>query len=180
MRSFKLMAIAAAASTLYGCVSVPTQLAGDYPPITPQQAVAQNSTGQRVRWGGEIIKVEPKPDATCFEVLSRGLYSDARPDRRDGSDGRFIACKQGFFDPAVYTKGRDVTIVGSVTGTEQHPVGDFNYTFPRVDAAEVYMWPKRDRSYYAYNPWAYGPGFYDPFWSPWYFPPPPIVIVHRH
>lgn len=176
----KLVLISSALLALSGCVSVPTQLAGDYPPITPQQAVAQNATGQRVRWGGEIIKVDPKPDATCFEVLSRELYSDARPDRRDGSGGRFIACKQGFFDPAVYTKGRDVTIVGSVTGTEQHPVGDFNYTFARVDANEIYMWPKRGNMAYPYpyyGPW--GPGFYDPFWSPWYFTPP-IVIVRHH
>jgi outer membrane lipoprotein len=178
MRKFILIG-SAAALVLTGCVSVPTQLAGDYQPITPQQAATQNATGQRVRWGGEIIKVEPKPDATCFEVLSRELYPDARPDRRDASGGRFIACKQGFFDPAVYTKGRDVTIVGSVTGTEQHAVGDFNYTFARVDANEIFMWPKRNAadSYPYYGP--YGPGFYDPFWSPWYYTPP-IVIVHRH
>ena len=179
-----ILVIAIAASVLAGCATVPAPLAGDYPPITPQEATAQNVSGQRVRWGGEIIKVDPKADATCFEILSRRLYPDSRPDRRDRSDGRFIACKQGFFDPAVYTKGRDITIVGSVNGSEQHTVGEYNYTFPHVDANEVYMWPKREAGYYPYpypypfyDPWT--AGFYDPFWGPGYWASP-VVIVHEH
>ena len=169
----------AAALALGGCASVPSQLAGDqFATVTPQQAGAQGANGQRVRWGGEIIKVEPRADATCFEVLSRELYADARPNRRDHSDGRFIACSQGFYDPATYPKGRDLTVVGSINGTEQHKVGEYNYTFPRVNADQVYLWPKRQR--YDYYP-AYG--YYDPFWGPSWgwgggFWAPPIVIVH--
>jgi outer membrane lipoprotein len=109
-------------------------------------------------------------------VLSRELYSDARPSRRDGSDGRFIACGKGFYDPAVYGKGRELTVVGHVTGTEQHQVGDYNYTYARVDAENVYLWPHRDRYTSAYyDPWPY---YGDPFWGPWWWNPP-VVIVHR-
>src|SRR4051812_19950852 len=91
---------AATALVVGGCASVPQPIAGnDFTAITPQQAVTQNAHGARVRWGGEIIRVDPKPDSTCFEVLSRELYGDARPSRRDGSDGRFIACSKGFYDP---------------------------------------------------------------------------------
>ena len=166
--------IALAALAAGGCATVPPQVAGnDFAPITPQQASSQNAHGTRVRWGGEIIKVEPKSDSTCIEILSRELYSDARPNRHDQSDGRFIACGKGFYDPAVYAKGRDVTIVGQVAGTEQHQVGDYNYTYARVDADNVYLWPKRQNYYAYYDPW--GP-YYDPFWGPYWWAPPVVVV----
>jgi len=169
--------IGAAVAMLGGCATVQQPIAGkDFSAVTPQQAVAQNTRGERVRWGGEIIRVDPKPDSTCFEVLSRELYGDARPSRHDGSDGRFIACGKGFYDPAVYGKGRDLTIVGQVVGTEQRQVGDYNYTYARVDADGVYLWPHRERDY-AYDPWPY---YYDPFWGPWWWAPPVVVVHHNH
>jgi outer membrane lipoprotein len=167
------------ALALGGCATVPAPIAGtDFATVTPQQAVAQNAHA-RVRWGGEIIKVEPKNDSTCFEVLARDLYSDARPSRHDGSDGRFIACSKGFYDPAVYTRGRDLTVVGTVNGTEQHQVGDYNYTYAHVDADAAYLWPKHP--HYAagyYDPW-YDP-FFGPAWGPYWWGPPPIVVVRHH
>jgi outer membrane lipoprotein len=170
------------ALALGGCATVPTPIAGtDFAPLTPQQATAQNAAHARVRWGGEIIKVEPKNDSTCFEVLARELYSDARPNRHDGSDGRFIACVKGFFDPAIYTRGRDLTVVGSVNGTEQHQVGDYNYTYAHVDADGVYLWPKR-HDYVAgyYDPWYYGGPFWGPYSAWGWWGPPPVVIVRSH
>jgi outer membrane lipoprotein len=111
-----------------------------------------------VRWGGEILNVEPRANSTCFEILSRALYADARPMSDDYSEGRFIACKPGFFDPYVYTQGRDVTVVGTVGGNEQHKVGEFDYTFVTVEASQIYLWPESD--YYA------GDVALDPLW--WY------------
>jgi outer membrane lipoprotein len=162
MKPHLASALAIGAIALAGCATVPAPLAGnDFAGLTPQQAIAQNVTGQRVRWGGEIVKVEPRSGETCFEILSRELYADARPNRLDKSEGRFLACKTGFFDPAVYTQGRDITVVGTINGHEQHKVGEYDYTYAKVDATEVYMWPKR--SNVAYDPW--GP-CYDPFWGP--------------
>lgn len=175
-RSFTIYVLTAL--TLTGCATVPPQIAGnDFAAVTPQQAVSQNARGQRVRWGGEIIRVDPKPDSTCFEVLSRELYSDARPRRHDDSAGRFIACTKGFYDPAVYVKGRDLTVTGELAGTEQHQVGDYNYTYAKVDADNIYMWPHRTATV---DPFPY----YDPYWGPWAGPfgwwaAPPIVIVRE-
>ena len=78
----------AIALLLGGCATVPKPIAGDnFAALTPQQALSQGSSGQRVRWGGEIIHVEPRADVTCFEILGRELYADARPNRRDASLG---------------------------------------------------------------------------------------------
>lgn len=159
-----------------GCATVPPQLAGnDFAAVTPQQAAAGSAHGTRVRWGGEIIKVEPKSDSTCIEVLSRDLYSDARPNRHDSSDGRFIACGKGFFDPAVYGKGRDVTVTGQLSGSEQHKVGEYTYTYATVDTDGVYLWPRRDRTYAYYDPWS--PYWGDPYWTNPYWFAPAFVIV---
>src|SRR5512147_3008799 len=178
-----LIAAAALTVALGGCATVPHEIAGEnFAAVTPQQAVGQNASGQHVRWGGEIINVEPRADSTCFEVLARELYSDARPVRRsDHSDGRFIACGQGFYDPAVYTKGRDLTVTGSISGSEQHKVGEYNYTFPHVSADQVYLWPKRQPVDYYYQPW--GP-YYDPFcgpyWGNWGWVPPVVIVRPDH
>lgn len=163
------------AALLSACVTVPTPLKGDYAEISPRQVSSHDLTSETVRWGGEIIKVEPKKELTCFEILSRELSSQARPIVRDRSEGRFIACRTGFYDPEVYTKGREITVIGKLIGSEQHPVGEFTYSYPHVDAQVIYLWPKRveyaaDR--YGYGPWPY----YDPFWRGWWGPS--VIIVH--
>lgn len=186
---FKFIAAAGLTIAVGGCATVPKELAGEnFAPVTPQEAVGQHLTGQRVRWGGEIIKVEPRADHTCIEVLSRELYGDARPKQHDASGGRFIACGKGFSDPAIYTEGRDLTVTGYVSGTEQRKVGEYDYVYAKVDADQMYLWPQRNYSYYG------SPYWYDPFWGPgwgpywgwgygygWYAPP--VVIVnpgHHH
>lgn len=174
---------AIATLVLSGCATVPAQLAGDqFSTMTPKQAAAAPSHGEHVRWGGEIIKVEPKSESTCFEVLSRPLWRDARPKRRADSSGRFIACSSGFYDPELYRKGRDLTVVGLVDGSEQHKVGEYNYTYAHVAADHVHLWSIHDNRdqmgpWSRYNDPFWGP--YDPFWGgPLWWSRPPIVIIH--
>src|SRR6185312_13916671 len=95
---------------LGACATVPQQLAGTYPAVTPDAARGGAAQGTRVRWGGRIIDTEPQEAQTCFFVLNKSLDSQARPDRGDQSSGRFVACKQGFYDPEVYSKGKELTV----------------------------------------------------------------------
>lgn len=152
-------------AALAGCATAPVPLAGDFSTLTPAASVASGSPGERVRWGGEIIKVEPRADSTCFEILSRDLDARARPLERDKSDGRFIACRAGFYDPEVFTRGRDLTIVGTVSGSERGRVGEFDYDYARVAAEAVYLWPKRPLVVQQRGGWGY-----DPFWGPGFGP----------
>lgn len=177
----RLLPVLAAASTLAlaACVTVPKPLVGDYANSKP--AAAANN-GERVRWGGEIIRVDTTANRSCFEILGRELDDSARPRRRDESAGRFLACRNGFYDPEVFTKGREVTVTGTLAGSEERKVGDYDYRYPRVDADVIYLWEKRvARQYYDPYP-GFGFGYYGPGWDPFWYRPfgPPVIIVRPH
>lgn len=180
------IAIAALASMLGACASVPTALQGTFDKSSPREALARHDT-QPVRWGGQIIQVEPKADSTCFTLISRPLDSSARPQREaEVSGGRFIACHPGFFDPELYARGRDLTVVGRVTGSEVGKIGEFDYTYPVVEASALHLWPKRplyvNNPYY--DPWLMGPpgwrGYWGWGWGPYWGPGPIIIRDHGH
>jgi outer membrane lipoprotein len=184
LHNLKPLAIALAVAGLSACATVPRDLAGQFTALTPQQASDGGASGARVRWGGEIIQTEPARDQTCFYVLGKPLDTgDARPIAHADSIGRFVACRQGFYDPEVYAKGRELTVAGVLQGTVVKKVGDYDYPYPRVVADAMHLWPVRMR--YARQP----DPFYDPFWGPWYNPwwggpfgygfGPPVYVVRQ-
>ena len=163
---------------LSGCASIPASLRGNVATISPQQTLQEDAAGNRVRWGGEIIKVTVSKEETCFELLTKPLDRSARPLRSDNSDGRFIACAPQFFDPAVYAKGRELTVVGTVIEPMSGKIGEYDYRYPRVTIERLYLWPERPAfstmpppNFYPYRPF-YPFGFYDPFW--------PSPFMHRY
>jgi outer membrane lipoprotein len=172
----KFSAIAILLAMLSGCASIPAPLAGDYPEFQPEQAT-ERSVGARVRWGGQIIETRPEQDETCVEILAKELAGDYRPRAGDLSFGRFLACRDGFHDPAVFTEGRGITVVGSIDGFTEDTIGEFVYRYPRVDAETLYLWDERPD--FAYNdPWRY----HNPWWSyggyyRWY--PWPVVFRYH-
>ncbi len=146
---------------LTGCATVPAPLAGDYPEFQPDQAT-DRSVGARLRWGGVIVDTRPGRDETCVEILARELDRDMRPKATDIARGRFLACRDGFKDPAVFYNGREITVVGQLTDFTQGTIGEFEYRYPRIDADVLYLWSQRpDLVYHYYDPW------YDP-WRPYY------------
>lgn len=175
----------AGALALGGCATIPQPLQGNYTPVSLAAARSATAGTTAVRWGGQIIETQPRAEQTCFFVLAQTLDSQARPKPGEASDGRFVACKQGFYDPEVFAKGREITVTGTLDGTVQHKIGEFDYTYPKVAATNVYLWKPQPRyvdTYDAWGPW--GP-WGDPFWGggwgpwgygPWYYPPRVIVV----
>lgn len=164
MSAVRYITLASAVTLLAACATVPKPLEGTYTNLSTMSAQQGGAGGTRVRWGGEIIKTEPGPQQTCFYLLARPLDSQARPRSSSGSgdqQGRFVACHAGFYDPEVFTRGRELTVTGTVHGIVSEKVGDYDYAYPRVEADVVYLWPRRPA------PVNYGPGWYDPFWGPW-------------
>jgi outer membrane lipoprotein len=167
----KTLPLALAALALAGCAAAPKPLQGDFAALLPVDASAAQRVGDTVRWGGTLVAVTPARDETCFEVLGRDLSDSARPRRADDtSSGRFLACRAGFYDPAIFAVDREVTVTGRVAGFETRRIGEYDYTYPRVAADVVYLWPERreDDYYYvdpfwpSYRPFWWGGGYYVP------------------
>ncbi|MGH8671859.1 MAG: Slp family lipoprotein [Burkholderiales bacterium] len=149
---------------LAACASVPNELQGQFVDLTPQQAKSLGLEGTPVRWGGDVLEVRPGKSDTCFGVLGRPLDSTGRPLMGDNSIGRFVACMQGFHDPAVYTKGRFVTVVGKLIKPVSQKVGEYDYEYAAVATERIYLWP--EQSYPPYPAYYYDP-WYDPFYYRW-------------
>lgn len=185
MSVYRPLALVGALALVGGCATIPQPLQGTYATISSASAQQGSGSGTPVRWGGEIIKTEPGPQQTCFYLLSRPLDSQARPIMGSSgeSDGRFVACRAGFYDPEVFVRGRELTVTGTLRGTVSQKVGEYDYAYPRVEANVVYLWPKR------VPVTRYAPGYYDPFWgsgfgpywgSPWgnpYWNRPRVIVV---
>ena len=152
------------AAVLSGCATAPQPLRGEFASASPEQA--SDALGQTsVRWGGSIIATHPGPTETCIEVLGRELNESARPRLApDESSGRFLACRAGFYDPAIFAEDRDVTVTGRVTGFESRRIGEYDYRYPRVAADVIYLWPERRAiDDYRWHADPFWPG-YRPFW----------------
>ena len=127
-----------------GCATVPAPLQGQFATLSPASAVESDATGQAVRWGGTIAAVDTEAGQTCFQLVGRALNETARPVATDRAAGRFLACRQGFYEPQVFRQGRSLTITGHVVGYETRKVGQFDYREPKVAAEVVYLWPLRE------------------------------------
>jgi outer membrane lipoprotein len=107
MSLYRPLTLAAALALLAGCATIPKPLEGTYADVSTASAQQGGAGGTHVRWGGEIIKTEPGPQQTCFYLLSRPLDSQARPTAGSNGEnlGRFVACRNGFYDPEVFVRG---------------------------------------------------------------------------
>ena len=129
----------------------------------------------RVVLAGEIIDTRPRAGATEIEVLSRPLGDGDAPRRTDVTEGRFIMVAPDFLDPAVYSRGRRVSMVGTVTGGEERPLGDQPYRYVITRPDQIYLWPLPAYGYpypapypYPYAGYPYPSYLGGPYW-PYYW-----------
>jgi len=144
LNSWPALLVLLPALLLGACASTPTfDTTGVVPGLTPQTVTANPlpATGESVQWGGTIVGITNLQDRTRIEVLAYPLDSKARP-KDDGRPlGRFFLEQDGFLDPATYKQGRQISTVGTVTGTVTSKVGEASYDHPVVDARQIYLWP---------------------------------------
>lgn len=96
--------------------------------------------GKTILLGGEIIAVENLETTTVIEVLHEAINRRGKPVGADTSEGRFLAVFKGFKDPAVYSKGKLLTMAGVVRGTETRKVGKTDYRYPVIEETGHYLW----------------------------------------
>lgn len=166
--SRSILTLAIGTCLLTGCVTIPEPLRGEFSTLAPDQPGA---AAERVRWGGRLIEVLPAADQTCLEILGMPLDSSARPQFLDADIGRFRACKAGFFDPAVFISGREVTVTGSIETQVERKIGEYTYRMPQVRVETLFLWPQRldiERieiysdpfPFFGVYPWWPGPYYY--------------------
>lgn len=160
--------------------SIPSQIRSA-PEGAPELAQAQQRSdelsGQAVRWGGIIQRIQNRQDHSRLEIIAFPLGSDARPLDSDQTLGRFIADIGHFLEPEVYTEGRQITVVGQLQGTERHSIGEFSYVYPVIKVEHYYLWPIKQVIDHS-NDWRYDPWhhpYYYPYypgypWYPWHSP----------
>jgi outer membrane lipoprotein len=151
------------------------------PPLAAVRAAPEQYTGEYVRWGGTIARVENRESETWIEIVSRELKQDGRPMDKDYSEGRFLARFDGFHDPVIYKADRKLTVIGTIEGTATRDIGEYSYTYPIVHVQSHRLWmvsaealpydslwsPYRPYPYYFYDPWY---PFYRPYWCNRFWP----------
>lgn len=110
--------------------------------------------GKLVVIGGEVLAAKGVKEGTQLEVLQLPLSDAQRPAaQRTASQGRFLALHRDSVDPATFTDGTPVTIVGEVTGAQTGRLDETDYRYPTLDVKYLYVWDKRRDQ----EPWTSGP-----------------------
>lgn len=127
---------------------------------------------QTVRWGGVIVEVENAEDLARLTVVHFPLTRYGKPITSENSDGRFVVLSEGFLDPIIYAKGKLITVIGQVEGSETQQIDKRTLTLPVIRLQENHLWPESyAESSRAYNPkhdapflgyGYYGTGSYSP------------------
>lgn len=160
-----LLYLSTIVAMLSGCAShssVPEEIRSQSqgnPTIKEVRADVTQFENVNVLWGGVIASVENIDTRTRIEIVARDLYKSGRPRNNDYSPGRFIAEFQGFLDPAIFAKDREITINGAVQEIKQDSIGEYQYTFPIVRVNKHQLWEPREQ--YGFNPHPY---YHDPFY----------------
>jgi outer membrane lipoprotein len=139
--------VAAAVQFAAGCATAPfpealTRSVNRSLTLAQIRADPRAQLGAHVILGGDILATTPKAGETEIEVLSRPLNRGDAPERSDSSSGRFLVRTAEFLDPAIYARGRRITVLGTVAGSEERPVGELRYAYPVITAERIKLWPK--------------------------------------
>ena len=165
------------ASLLSACASspaIPPSLQGEVDTTLDFELLKQSPNsyqGRVVVLGGDVLSAKRTAEGTRIEILQLPLDRNQEPvTDRMSSQGRFLAFRKQFLDPATLPAGARVTIVGQVTHAITMPLDEIDYTYPTLDIKNIKVWPERE----AYPYW-YGPHYWGPYWHPYWGP-----YWHRH
>ncbi|MBD8900058.1 Slp family lipoprotein [Rhodanobacter sp. DHG33] len=140
---FARLALPALFLGLAACAPAPIyKVASDTVAATPMQvaqAPEQYAHGQ-VIWGGRVVGVSNLADHSEIEILAYPLDASQRPKFGAGGSGRFIAVLPGYAEPMNFPAGAPITVAGQLAGSRAGKVGEADYVFPLVSAAQSHVW----------------------------------------
>lgn len=122
-----------------------------------------NYVGRVIMVAGVVIKSKRTDKRTEIEVLQLPAEGGGpSTTERTRSEGRFLAVREEFLDPATVPPGTPITVVAVVTGSTTRPLDDIEYTYPVLDIKHLTDW-----STVASQP---SGGSAAPFYGPYYSP----------
>lgn len=167
---------------LSACTSMPPDIRNFSATDIPYQLIAQNTDAYKdtpIRWGGTVIEIENEADSSLMQVLFYPLNRHGYPQTDQPGEGRFAVRTSEFLDPAIFIKGTEVTVTGSVKENIERTVGNKTIHIPLITAKAIHLWPlsyREDNLYwnsrYRYGPYPgyYGyPFFYNGYYTPYRF-----------
>ncbi|HEX8949218.1 MAG TPA: Slp family lipoprotein [Dissulfurispiraceae bacterium] len=95
--------------------------------------------GRIVILGGVIAGSTNTDKGTYIEVVQKPLDYRGRPKDTDVSYGRFLVLSDGYLDPAIYSRGKPVTVAGEVMGKTVRPLGEMQYPYTLIRAREIHL-----------------------------------------
>ncbi|MGQ0556858.1 MAG: Slp family lipoprotein [Nitrospiraceae bacterium] len=121
--------------------------------------------GRTVMFGGNVIRAKRTDAGTEVEVLQLPTAKGGGvTEERLRSEGRFLAVREQFLDPASIPAGTPITVIGTVKGETTRQLDESDYTYPILEIKHIIDWKSvaaqrgRDRSpYYGayYPPYGY-------------------------
>ena len=141
-------------------------------PEASARAGTQRFNGEHVRWGGTIAAVEKRESQTWIEVDRCHLSNNGMPGKSH-REGQFLARLEGNVDPAMYARGRHLTVVGDLENENSGAIDGYAYQQPVVNVEMHHLWASLSEGrntvgaeYGAYSrmPYPYGPMFFGLFY----------------
>lgn len=175
------------AGVLGGCAgSLPVSQEGSLPgmPLADLITNVDGYIGQTVVMGGVVLEVENSRKTTRILAVQVPIGSRQRLKSKDLSEGRLVLIYDGFIDPEVYTKDREITVGGEILGGSDNDP-EVPYPYLRIKVRDIYLWPEEELSDSdnrldndPFYPWwwyrRYPYGRYPYYWAPglvpyWYY-----------
>ncbi|TKS61586.1 MAG: hypothetical protein EWM72_00334 [Nitrospira sp.] len=150
-------------------------------------AAPANYVGRVVMVGGIVIGAKRTKDQTEIEVLELPTKGEG-PSTKDRlrSEGRFLAVREEFLDPASVPPGTPISVIGVVRGSTARPLDESEYTYPVVEIKHLIDWNTVASQKSGGDAAFYGP-YYPPYgywgrpygYSPYFGRPYPFFIQPR-
>ncbi|WP_413933789.1 Slp family lipoprotein [Nitrospira sp. BLG_1] len=144
------------------------------PPLTFVQvkAAPESYNGQPVTFGGKVLGARRLKEGTRIEILQLPLTDSLQPTSDlSTSQGRFVALRKEFLDPATIPAGTFITVTGEMAGSITLPLDETEYTYPLMHATSLRVWSEQDeeapRIRRPLGPGPYWGPYWSPYWHPW-------------